>query len=250
MKKMDKIMGNEVNRWGNNTIIYIAIALIVDLLVLGGIWFFMNRHFTKRLEIDRKNQADTIIATAKENAKNIEIEAKDKALKILQDAESENTKRRNELNREDERLNKRRTDLDHRIERFEQREATLNKRQSALDKRANEVEKMYAQQLAELQKIAQMSVEEARDLLLQEAEKEGRDDMARIIRQIEAAARAEGEKRAREIVADAIQRVASEHVNEVTTSVVTLPNEEMKRPHRGAEWPEYSEPLNKLLGWM
>ncbi len=213
---------------GNNTIIYIAIALIVDLLVLGGIWFFMNRHFTKRLEIDRKNQADTIIATAKENAKNIEIEAKDKALKILQDAESENTKRRNELNREDERLNKRRTDLDHRIERFEQREATLNKRQSALDKRANEVEKMYAQQLAELQKIAQMSVEEARDLLLQEAEKEGRDDMARIIRQIEAAARAEGEKRAREIVADAIQRVASEHVNEVTTSVVTLPNEEMK----------------------
>ncbi|MAT43223.1 MAG: ribonuclease Y [Anaerolineaceae bacterium] len=211
-----------------NTIIYIAIALIVDLLILGAIWFFMNRYFTKRLEIDRKNQADTIIATAKENAKNIEIEAKDKALKILQDAESENTKRRNELNREDERLNKRRTDLDHRIERFEQRESTLNKRQSALDKRANEVEKMYAQQLAELQKIAQMSVEEAREILLQEAEKEGRDDMARIIRQIEAAARAEGEKRAREIVADAIQRVASEHVNEVTTSVVTLPNEEMK----------------------
>jgi ribonuclease Y len=211
-----------------NTLIFIATALIVDLLVLGAIWFFMNRYFTKRLEIDRKNQADTIIATAKENAKNIEIEAKDKALKILRDAESENTKRRNELNREDERLNKRRTDLDHRVERFEQREATLNKRQSALDKRANEVEKMYAQQLAELQKIAQMSVEEAREILLQEAEKEGRDDMARIIRQIEAAARAEGEKRAREIVADAIQRVASEHVNEVTTSVVTLPNEEMK----------------------
>jgi len=80
----------------------------------------------------------------------------------------------------------------------------------------------------ELQRIAQMSVEEAREILLQEAEKEGRSDMARIIRQIEAEARAEGEKRAREIVADAIQRVASEHVNEVTTSIVILPNEEMK----------------------
>ncbi len=211
-----------------DTIIFIVIALVVDLLVLGAIWFFMNRYFNKRLEVDRKNQADTIIATAKENAKNIEIEAKDKAIKILQDAEMENTKRRNELTREEERLNKRRTDLDHRMERFEQRETTLNKRQSLMDKRANEVEKMYAQQLAELQKIAQMSVEEARDVLMQEAEKEGRDDMARIIRQIEAAARAEGEKRAKEIVADAIQRVASEHVNEVTTSVVTLPNEEMK----------------------
>src|SRR5690606_14701406 len=73
-----------------------------------------------------------------------------------------------------------------------------------------------------------MSVEEAREILLQEAEKEGRADMARIIRQIEGEAKAEGEKKAREIVADAIQRVASEHVNEVTTSVVILPNEEMK----------------------
>ncbi len=80
----------------------------------------------------------------------------------------------------------------------------------------------------ELQRIAEMSMEEARTVVLAEAEKEGRSDMARIIRQIEAEARAEGEKRAREIIADAIQRVASEHVSEVTTSVVMLPNEEMK----------------------
>ena len=125
-------------------------------------------------------------------------------------------------------MNKRRSDLDHRIERLEVREQAINKRQSLIDKRANEIEKMYAQQLGELQRIAQMSVEEAREILLQEAEKEGRADMARIIRQIEGEARAEGEKRAREIIADAIQRVASEHVNEVTTSVVILPNEEMK----------------------
>lgn len=82
--------------------------------------------------------------------------------------------------------------------------------------------------MAELQRIAQMTVEEARSVVMAEAEKEGRADMARIIRQIEAEARNEGEKRAREIIADAIQRVASEHVSEVTTSVVPLPNEEMK----------------------
>ncbi len=73
-----------------------------------------------------------------------------------------------------------------------------------------------------------MTIEEARSVVLAEAEKEGRKDMARIIRQIEAEARQEGEKRAREIIADAIQRVASDHVSEVTTSVVPLPNEEMK----------------------
>ena len=111
---------------------------------------------------------------------------------------------------------------------MEQRELVINKRQSTLDKRANEVEKMYAQQLGELQRIGQMSVEDARQVLLQEAEKEARGDMARIMRQIEAEAKAEGDKRAREIIADAIQRVASDYVNEVTTSVVVLPNEEMK----------------------
>ncbi len=207
----------------------LALFLIAgDVIVIAIVVFFLNRYYANRLQKDRQNQAETIIATAKENAKSIEIDAKDNAIKILKEAEDEISRRRNENSKEEERLNKRRSDLDHRIERLEIREQAINKRQSLIDKRANELEKMYAQQLGELQKIAQMSVEEAREILLQEAEKEGRADMARIIRQIEGEARAEGEKRAREIVADAIQRVASEHVNEVTTSVVILPNEEMK----------------------
>ena len=73
-----------------------------------------------------------------------------------------------------------------------------------------------------------MTVEEARQSLLAAAEKEARSDMARIIRQIEGEARSEGEKRARELVTEAIQRVASDQVTQVTTSTVLLPNEEMK----------------------
>lgn len=207
----------------------LALFLIIgDVIVIAIVVFFLNRYYTERLKIDRQNQADSMIVNAKESAKTIELEAKDNAIKVLKDAEDEITRRRNENLKEEERLHKRRSEIDNRIERLELREQTINKRQSLLDKRSNEIEKMYAQQLGELQRIAQMSVEEAREILLQEAEKEGRADMARIIRQIEAEARAEGEKRAREIIADAIQRVASEHVNEVTTSVVILPNEEMK----------------------
>ncbi|MBW6472940.1 MAG: ribonuclease Y [Anaerolineaceae bacterium] len=207
----------------------LALFLIIgDVIIIAIVVFFLNRYYVERLKKDRQNQADSMIANAKENAKTIELEAKDKAIKVLKDAEDEISRRRNENLKEEERLHKRRSEIDNRIERLELREQTINKRQSLIDKRSNEIEKMYAQQLGELQRIAQMSVEEAREILLQEAEKEGRSDMARIIRQIEAEARAEGEKRAREIVADAIQRVASEHVNEVTTSVVILPNEEMK----------------------
>jgi ribonucrease Y len=82
--------------------------------------------------------------------------------------------------------------------------------------------------MAELQRVAQMNVNEARAILLAEVEKEARNDMARIIRQIESEAREEGDKRARKLIADSIQRVATDQVAEFTTSLVPLPNEEMK----------------------
>jgi ribonuclease Y len=130
--------------------------------------------------------------------------------------------------KEEERMQKRRADLDHRMEKLELREQNLNKRHSALDKRTNDVEKMVSQQMTEMQRIAQMTTEEARTVVLAEAEKEARNDMARIIRQIESEAREEGDKRARKLIADSIQRVATDQVAEFTTSLVPLPNEEMK----------------------
>ena len=206
----------------------ILIALAVGLVAAGGVSYLLVKSFTEKFKKSQQNEADSLVRLASEKAKNIEMEAKDRSLKILQDAETENSRRRSEILREDDRLQKRRLELDNRIERLELREQNINKRQSALDKRANEIEKLYATELEELQRIGQMSMEEAKQVLLGEAEKEGRNDMARIIRQIEAEARNEGEKRAREIITDAIQRVASEHVVSVSTSLVTLPNEEMK----------------------
>jgi len=206
----------------------VVLLIVVDVLVVGAVAYFITRFAINRFRQDQMSKADNIVAVANESARAIELEAKDKALRSVQEAETEIMRRRQEVAREDERVQKRRADLDNRMERLEQREQALNKRQSSIDRRLNEIDKAYAQQMVELQRIAQMSLEEARAVVLAEAEKEGRSDMARIIRQIEAEARAEGEKRAREVIADAIQRVASEHVSEVTTSVVPLPNEEMK----------------------
>lgn len=203
-------------------------VLVGDIIFLGIAFFFLSRYFSERFRKDQESRADTVLLAANEKAREIELEAKDKALSILQEADNEVNRRRVENSREEDRLQKRRAEMDARVERLEQREQTLNKRQSALDKRTNEIEKMHEEHLSELQRIGQMTVEEARGQLLMEAEKEARGDMARIIRQIEAEARSEGEKRARELVADSIQRVASDHVVSVTTSVVTLPNEEMK----------------------
>jgi ribonuclease Y len=207
----------------------LIILICTGALVLAAVLtLILVKVFTEKFKTEQQAKADNVIKAATEKARSIEIEARDKALKVMQDSEAEVQRRRSDILREDDRLQKRRAELDHRIERLELREQNLNKRQSVMDKRANDIEKMYSDQLEELQRISQMSMDEAKQVLLGEAEKEARNDMARIIRQIESEARAEGEKRAREIISDAIQRVASEHVVSVSTSIVTLPNEEMK----------------------
>jgi ribonucrease Y len=212
--------------------IWIVVIDIVLLLVIAGASYMISRSvtasFKQKYQKEQESKADNILATAKEKARSLELEGRDRALRVQKEAEDELVRRRSDLSKEEERLTKRRADVDVRMEKLEQREQLLSKRQGQVDRRANEIEKMHAQEMVELQRIASMTTEEARGVLLQEAEKDARNDMARIIRQIEAEARAEGEKRARELVADAIQRVASEHVAAVTTSLVSLPNEEMK----------------------
>jgi len=199
------------------------------MLVIGiALGYFINRSQVEKALRKSHGTAEKILQDAREQARIIEIQARDNALKIVQSSEAEIQHRRSDLSREEDRLQKRRDEMDMRIEKFEQREATLNKRQSTIDKRANEVEKLYETELEELQRIAQMTSEEARTILLAEVEKEARGDMARIIRQIETEAREDGERRARKLIADSIQRVASDSVAEVASSIVPLPNEEMK----------------------
>ncbi len=207
------------------------INLIVDVLVLvvGVVaGYFFHRYQVEQQTKNQQDKADTILKGANEQARLIESQARESATKVIQAAESEIKERRIELNKESDRLDKRRSELDNRVERLEQREATVNKRQSQVDKRANDIDKLYEDEVKKLEQIAQMTQDDARKDLFAAVEKEARGDMARIIRQIEAEAREEGEKRARKLIADAIQRVASEHVAEVTRAVVTLPSEEMK----------------------
>lgn len=206
------------------TILIEILALVVG--VAAG--YFFHRYQVDRATKAKQDKADDILKAANTQARMIESSARENATKIIQAAEAEIKERRIELNRETERLDKRRAELDSRFDKMEQREQNLNRRQSQIDKRSNEAEKLHEEQLKRLEQIAQMTQDDARKELFAAVEKEARGDMARIIRQIEAEAREEGEKRARKLIADAIQRVASEHVAEVTRAVVTLPSEEMK----------------------
>ncbi len=210
----------------NEPLIFVAIgtALIAGL----AIGYFIRQLQLERQIKARQEEAEKIVEKARGQARDIEKQARDNSTKQRKEADDEISRRRADMAREDERLQRRRTDLDKRMEKVEKGDQALNKRQSAMDKRANEVEKYRTQIIGELESVSGMSKEEAKSRLLEEVEREARTDMVRIIRRIEEEAQLEGERKARELIADAIQRVASEHVSEVTVSVVPLPSDEMK----------------------
>jgi ribonuclease Y len=210
--------------WTFFLIVLIPIGLAAGIAI--GYLYKQNQDEKERLE--QKNEAEIILKEAQEKSRQLEIKTRDEVLEIHRKAEIEINRRRNEMSREEDRLQKRREEQDQRQDRFEKREQALNKRQSIMDRKANEIDKLHEDKIIELQRVANLTTEEARLILLEDVEKTSRADMARIIRQIEQEAREEGEVRARKLITTAIQRVASEHVSEITTSSVEIPSDEMK----------------------
>jgi len=160
--------------------------------------------------------------------KDISLEAKDEILKLRDEAEADNKRKRADLQREDERLRQRRESLDKRLEQVENRDRKLENKEKELDRIRGNLVEIEQKQLQELQRVSNLTTEQAKQLLLQQVEHETRQDAARIIREIELQAREEGERRAREIITTAIERVASDQVVESTVALVPLPNDDMK----------------------
>nr|HID14730.1 ribonuclease Y [Anaerolineae bacterium] len=205
-----------------------VITAVLALAVGFGLGFLIRR-YTAQARIRRQQQrAERLLEKAEKKASEVVLAARDEALRIRNKAEKELERRRAGLRREEERLQRRREKLDHRQERLEQREQALNKRQSTLDKQRNRIERLRQEQMATLERLAGLSREEAKQELLKAVEEEARQDMARVIRQVEAEAKDEADARARKIITYAIQRMASEQVAELTVSIVPLPSDEMK----------------------
>jgi ribonuclease Y len=209
-------------------VIALVIGLVIGLAIGGAVvWFYVNSQRSQQ-RLAAEDEATRVVTDAETKARSIQDQAKEEALKAEREANQMVERRRRDLDREEERLQKRREDLDRRIERLDNREQRLNKRQSNVDKRANEIDQLHRQRLDELQRIAEMSMEEAREHLLNAVEEDARQDMARKIREVDTELRLTAEARARDIVSLAIQRIASEHVSEIAVSVVPLPSDEMK----------------------
>jgi len=212
-----------MSEWMISTVIAI-LALVVGF----GLGLLIQRYAVQARIKKQQQRAEQQLQRAEKKASEVMLGARDEALKIRNKTEKELERRRIGLRREEERLQQRREKLDHRQERLEQQEQSLSKRQSALDKQRNQVERMRQEQMATLERMAGLSREEAKQELLRVVEEESRQDMARVIRQVEAEAKEEADALARKIITYAIQRMASEQVAELTVSTVPLPSDDMK----------------------
>jgi ribonucrease Y len=210
------------------TILIAAVTLVIGLAL--GAFLYNNIQTSRGKEkvANAELEAKRLIAEANERAAAAVLSGEERAKALQNETEATLNRRRRDLDKEEERLQARREDLDGRLDRLEKRDQNLNKRQSNLDKRENDLKKLETDRAEELQKIAQMTMDEARQQVLMLAEQEARNDIVRVIRQVEAEARDEADNRARDIIALAVQRLASEHVSEIAVSVVPLPSDEMK----------------------
>ncbi len=210
-------------------------AIIVGLvaLVVGLFVGYLLRKSIGEKEIGSAEQkAQNILLDAENSAENVKkekiLEAKEEAHKLRSDVEREIRDRRNEINKTEKRIQGKEENIDRKLSGIERREQELTKKEHSMNEKHKEIDEYLQKQVAELEKISGYSREEARHLLLEEIEKDVRKDASAMISQVEAEAKEEADKRAKNIITLAIQRCAADQVAESTVSVVQLPNDDMK----------------------
>jgi len=156
------------------------------------------------------------------------LEAKEESHRLRSELERESRERRSEFQRIERRLMQKEESLDRKTSFIERKEDDLRKKEEEIRSIREKLESLCQQKLIELEKVSGMSMEEARDFLLKRARDEISHEMAQMVKEVESQAKAEADKRAREVITMAIQRCAADHVSETTVSVVSLPNDEMK----------------------
>ena len=183
---------------------------------------------TSRILEDAKRRSETLIKEA-------QLEVKDKLFKMKSDFDADTKETKHELKEKEQRLIQKEENIDRKIEQLEQREIRISKKEEGIDniekslrQKEQESERLILEQRKQLERLAGISREQAKSLLIASMESEAKHDAAKMMRKIENEARDDADRKAQEILSLAVKRYAGDYVAEKTVSVVNLPNEEMK----------------------
>lgn len=214
----------------------IVIAIIATLVIVAPItWFISSNAINKRNDatIGNANEKareiiDEALKTAETKKKEALLEVKEESLKTKNELEKETKERRAEISKYEKRVLSEEETLDRKIEAVEKRDSNITRKEEELGKQKQKVEELEKKRQQELERISGLTSEQAKEYLLKTVEDEVKHDTAVMIKTLESRAKEEADKKAKEIVVNAIQRCAADHVAETTISVVQLPNDEMK----------------------
>ncbi|HEY8767574.1 MAG TPA: ribonuclease Y [Dehalococcoidia bacterium] len=207
------------------------IALVLGLVgvvigVIGG--FFAQQTIRKNQIESAEHSAANILNEADRRQKELLLEAKEEAIRTRREAESELKERRAELKSGEKRLTQKEEGLDRKLESVDQRTKNLQRKEADLEESQQQLESLQEERKRELERLSNLTANEARDMLLAQVENEIRDDANRMLREIEQEVKEEADERSRKIIATTMQRLTSDVVSEMTISVVPIPSEDMK----------------------
>ncbi|MBO9385234.1 MAG: ribonuclease Y [Thermomicrobium sp.] len=208
-------------------VLVVAAAIVAAIAAAVGTYLYLQRAARSRLRATG-DEVRRLLEEAEARQREILLEAKDAALKLREELEQEYQQRRQQVERLERRLQAKEEQLDRRLENLEKRERKIQAQEKEIEERLQDVARLEQERHAELQRVAQLSLEEARQLVIQQAIEEAREILNRQVRELEQQVREEAHQRARMILATAIQRIASEYVAEATVTVVPLPSDDMK----------------------
>ncbi len=211
----------------------------VIALIFLGLGLYAHMIFARAKASAAQKNAQMILQDAKREAEVIHREAKilarDEVIRVREAFEEENKSRRQELMTMEERIAQREATLDRKVAMLERKDMAVEQkleevetRKAEIKKQQEELQGVLAEQRSKLQEVSSMSQEEARKILMQQLETELKTEAGTLIRRCHEEARQTAEREARDIIITAIERYATDQINEVTTSTVALPNEDMK----------------------
>jgi len=215
-----------------NGALFVIPAIIITAPLSFLIGYFLRKKVAEKKIKSAEERSDEIVFEARKAAETAKkeklLEAKEELHTLRADLEKETRERRGEIQRLERRNLQKEETLDKKIVAIEKKDDKLNNKVKQLENREESVEKLYQDQINELERISGYTTEEAKHQLLTDVEKEIRHDAVVLVKEIENTAKEEAEKKAQEIIAIAVQRCAADFVAESTVSVVNLPNDEMK----------------------
>src|SRR3989344_1807681 len=203
--------------------------LLIPAVIIAG----LAGYFVRKLQIAAKVnsaeiRAQRLIEDAQAREKEIILEAKAKALSITEAAKKEEVEFRQQILRAQSRLDRREGEFDQKLDRLEKEKQTLEKKNADIEALRQEIENVKQAQVAKLEQVAGLTTEEAKKILLESTEQKLREELTGLSRKLVLQARDEADRKARDLITQAMERVAADVTAEMTTTTVTLPSEEMK----------------------